>query len=217
MKIDLPPITATTLAVSDFLYANIWWMALIVAIPAVIALRYFTTEKGRFVRDKYIWKLPVIGSLLQKTNIEIFCRVFNALYTGSGENIDVIRMASEACGNKYMEHQIKTVSIPLMVEKGTGLTEAFEASGVFTKTAVSRFHTGAETGSVKASAQQVADYYEKETTYKMKAAIDLIQVGIAVFIMVVLIYITVASAETAVIRPKSPMGSIGEWLTGWFG
>jgi type IV pilus assembly protein PilC len=116
-----------------------------------------------------------------------------------------------------MEHQVKTVAIPMMVEKGAGLTEAFEATDVFTKTAISRFHTGAETGSVKKSAQQIADYYEKETTYKMKAAIDLIQVAIAVFIMIVLIYITVASAETAIIRPKNPaMSEVIGLLRAWF-
>jgi type IV pilus assembly protein PilC len=216
MRIQLPPITSATLAVSDFLFANAWWMFLILLVPVIFSIRFFTTEKGRFVRDKYIWKIPVVGPLLHKTNIEIFCRVFNALYTGSGENIDVIRLAADACGNKYMEHQIKTVAIPLMVEKGAGLTEAFEASDVFTKTAISRFHSGAETGSVKMSAQQIADYYESETTYKMKAAIDLIQVFIAVFIMIVLIYITVASAETAIIRPKSPfMSFIGLGQSVW--
>jgi hypothetical protein len=51
----------------------------------------------------------------------------------------------------------------------------------------------------------------------MKAAIDLIQVAIAVFIMIVLIYITVASAETAIIRPKNPMmGEVVEMLRAWF-
>jgi type IV pilus assembly protein PilC len=217
MKIDLPPLTAGTLAVANWLTANIFWLLLLFTVPLVIGLRFFMTEKGRFIRDKYIWSIPVIGSLLHKTNIEIFCRVFNALYTGSGENIDVIRLAAEACGNKYMEHQVKTVAIPMMVEKGAGLTEAFEATDVFTKTAISRFHTGAETGSVKKSAQQIADYYEKETTYKMKAAIDLIQVAIAVFIMIVLIYITVASAETAIIRPKNPaMSEVIGLLRSWF-
>jgi type IV pilus assembly protein PilC len=205
MNIDLPPITAATLTFSEFLFSNMLWLSLAFIVPLFVALKYFTSEKGRFVRDKYIWKLPVVGSLLHKTNIEIFCRVFYSLYTGSGENIDIIRLASEACGNKYMESQIKKIAIPLMVEKGAGLTEAFEATGVFTPTAISRFNTGAETGSVKQSAQQIADYYEKETTYKMKAAIDMIQVFMAVFIMLVLIYITVASAETAIIRPKNPM------------
>ena len=59
-----------------------------------------------------------------------------------------------------------------MIQKGAGITEAFEATGVFTKTAISRFHSGAETGTVKNTALQLAEYYEKETTYKMKNAID---------------------------------------------
>ena len=216
MNIELPPITAATLSLSEFLAANSWWMFLIILGMGIFAFQFFATEKGRFLRDKYIWKIPVIGPLLHKTNIEIFCRVFNSLYTGSGENIDVIRLSADACGNKYMEHQIKTVAVPLMVEQGAGLAKAFEASGVFTQTAISRFNTGAETGSVKESTQQIADYYEKETSYKMKAAIDLIQVGLAIFIMLVLIYITVASAETAIIRPNNPMmGALGVGLGVW--
>ena len=155
--------------------------------------------------DRFVWKIPVIGSLLHKTSIEIFCRVFYALYSGSGENIDVIRMASEACGNAYMEHQVKTIALPMMIQKGAGITEAFEATGVFTKTAISRFHSGAETGTVKHTAYQLAEYYEKETTYKMKNAIDFIQLWIAMVIMIVLTALTIVSSETATIKPKNPV------------
>ena len=118
-------------------------------VPTVFAVRFFATEKGRLILDQYVWKVPAMGTLLHKTSIEIFCRVFYALYSGAGENIEVIRLAAEACGNKYMEHKIKTVALPLMIQKGAGITEAFEATGVFTKTAISRFHSGAETGTVK--------------------------------------------------------------------
>jgi type IV pilus assembly protein PilC len=162
------------------------------------------TDKGRFILDKYVWSIPVIGPLLHKTSIEIFCRVFYALYSGSGENIDVIRMASEACGNKYMEHRIKTIALPAMIQKGAGITEAFEATGVFTKTAIARFHSGAETGTVKNTAYQLAEYYEKETTYKMRNAIDFIQLWISMIIMIVLTALTIVSSETATIRPKNP-------------
>ena len=203
-NIDLPPMTKATLVMSDFLVDNIWLIILASAVPIIVATRYFTTEKGRFILDRYIWRLPVIGQLLHKMSIEIFCRVFYALYSGAGENIEVIRMAAEACGNKYMEHQIKTVALPLMVQKGTGITEAFEATGVFTKTAISRFHSGSETGTVKHTALQLAEYYEKETTYKMKNAIDYIQLAISMVIMVVLTALTIVSSETATIRPKNP-------------
>ncbi len=203
-KIDLPPMTKTTLQISDFLVSNILWLILGFTIPTVLAVRWLSTEKGRLLRDQYMWNIPVIGQLLHKTSIEIFCRVFYALYSGSGENIEVIRMAAEACGNKYMEARIKAIAIPLMIQKGAGITEAFEATGVFTKTAISRFHSGAETGTVKTTALQLAEYYEKETTYKMKNVIEFIQLWISMIIMIVLTALTIVSSETATIRPKNP-------------
>ena len=75
---------------------------------------------------------------------------------------------------------------------------------MFTKTAISRFHSGAETGTVKNTALQLAEYYEKETSYKMRNAIDIIQLGISMVIMVVLTALTIVSSETATIRPKNP-------------
>ena len=207
--IELPPMTAATMALSDFLVEHIGMIVIGTVIPLVIAAKYFSTEKGRFILDKYIWKVPIIGQLLHKSSIEIFCRVFYALYSGAGENIEVIRMAAEACGNKFMEHQIKTIALPMMTQKGAGITEAFEASGVFTKTALSRFHSGAETGTVKHTALQLAEYYEKETAYKMRNAIDYIQVLISMIIMIVLTALTIVSSETATVRPKNPaMGAV---------
>ncbi len=205
-KIELPPMTKATLKMSDFLVDNMLYISLAFAIPLVAFLRFATTEKGRYFLDQYMWKVPAMGDLLHKTSIEIFCRVFYALYSGSGENIEVIKMAAEACGNKYMEAQIKNIALPLMVEKGMNITEAFEATGVFTKTAISRFHSGAETGTVKNTALQLADYYEKETGYRMRNAIDLIQLVISMIIMVVLTGLTLVSSETATIKPKPPGG-----------
>ncbi|TLY30740.1 MAG: hypothetical protein E6K56_06425 [Ignavibacteria bacterium] len=209
LKIDMRqfPMTYATLQMSGFLQNNIVILLIAVLLPTLLAIRFFTTERGRFVRDKYMWKVPVIGPLMHKTAIEIFCRVFYALYSGAGENIDVIKMASEACGNKYMEHQVKTIAIPMMVEKGAGITEAFEASGVFTKTAISRLHSGAETGTVKHTALQLAEYYEKETTYKMRNAIDFIQLWISLIIMVVLTMLTLVSSETATFHPSTNPGA----------
>jgi type IV pilus assembly protein PilC len=204
-KIELPPMTKATLAFSDFITANIWIILMLLTIPTVILIRFFATDRGRFVIDRYIWSAPVLGPLLHKQSIEIFCRVFYALYSGSGENIEIIRLAAEACGNKFMEMRIKSVALPLMIEKGAGIVEAFEATGVFTKTALARFHSGAETGTVKNTALQLAEYYEKETTYKMRNAIDYIQLMISMVIMVVLTALTIVSSETATIKPKNPV------------
>ncbi len=207
-NIDLPPMTAFTLAMSDFLM-EFWWLVTIVAIAPPIALFIWSqTKTGRLAIDKMMFKIPVIGSLVHKTTIEVFCRVFYTLYTGSAESIEPIRIAAEAANNTYFEQQIKQVAIPLMIKKGMGLTDAFEASGVFTETALSRFHSGEETGTVKSTARQLADYYESETVYRLKNIIEIVQVAIAMFIMIVMIALTLVSAETAVINPRNPSSGV---------
>ncbi len=202
--IELPPMTAFTLQISDFLVANPLLIAIVTFLPPLVFWQFARTEKGRLLVDRYILKVPVIGSLIHKTLIEVFCRVFYTLYHGSAESIEPIRIAAEATGNKYFEERIKTVAIPLMLKKGMGLTDAFEASGVFTETALSRLHSGEESGTIKNTALQLANYYESETVYRLKNLIEIIQVVIAMIIMVIMIALTLVSAETATVRPKTP-------------
>ncbi len=202
--IELPPMTAFTLMFSDFLIENPLLISAVMFIPPIAMALYVKTKKGRLVLDRYMIKMPVIGSLIHKTLIEVFCRVFYTLYHGSAESIEPIRIAAEAAGNTYFESRIKQTAIPLMLKKGIGMTEAFEATGVFTETALSRFHSGEESGTIKNTALMLANYYESETVYRLKNLIEIIQVVIAMVIMVVMIALTLVSAETATVRPKSP-------------
>jgi type IV pilus assembly protein PilC len=203
-KIDLPPMTAFTLKISDFLMGHFFIVAMCFIIPPVALWRFSKTKKGKFFIDKNIMKIHVIGSLIHKTLIEVFCRVFYTLYSGAAESIEPIRIAAEATDNAYFEYQIKNIAIPMMINKGVGITEAFEASGIFTETALSRFHSGEETGTIKNTALQLANYYESETVYRLKNIIEMIQVFIAMIIMIVMIGLTLVSAETATISPKPP-------------
>ncbi len=203
MGITLPPMTATTLEISYWLSDN-WIMLIIAFIAPIVFFVYFaSTTKGKLIIDRVIIKIPVIGDLLHKTSIEIFSRVFYTLYSGSGQNIEVIRVASEACRNSYMEKQIKEVAIKKMLKDGAGLIESIEETGVFTQTAISRFRLGAESGALRENAKQLAEYYEIQTTYKMQSVIDTINLFINLFIMVALIGITVVSSESAVIKPDA--------------
>jgi type IV pilus assembly protein PilC len=202
--IDLPPMTAFTLDISDFLVTNPILISAVLFLPIIAFVAYIRTKKGRLTFDQYVMKMPIMGSLIHKTLIEVFCRVFYTLYHGSAESIEPIKIAAEAAGNTYFENRIKQVAIPLMLKKGVGMTEAFEASGVFTETALSRFHSGEESGTIKNTALQLANYYESETVYRLKNLIEIIQVVIAMVIMVIMIALTLVSAETATVRPKTP-------------
>jgi type IV pilus assembly protein PilC len=201
--LELPPLTTFSLAMSAFLDKYMGVMFVLFLAIGIGLFAYFRTPKGQFLVAKYMIRIPVIGGLLHKLNIEVFARVFAILYSGSGENLEVIKVASEACGNKYMEHQVKTVTIPMMMGQGADLVRAMEAANVFTPMTLSRFKTGAETGAVRKSAEQIANYYERETTLKLKVAVETIQTFVGLFIGLMVAFLTVLSAETAMIRPSS--------------
>jgi len=202
--IDLPPMTAATLQLSNFLQANALYIFGAIGAVILVVARLALSPRGRLFFSRYLIKFPVIGPLIHKTSVEIWFRVFYSLYSGSGENVEAIRIAAEACRSPWMEKQIKEVAIPRMLKEGQGIVEALEETGVFTKNALSRLRSGAETGTIRETSIQVANYYEKETTYKLRNIIDLIQVVIALLIMIVMTGLTVISSETAVIRPKAP-------------
>ncbi len=202
-KMPLPPLTKATLQLSDWL-SNWWWiLLLLVAVPSIALWRWWATPKGKVWRDKHIIKLPVMGHLIHKSSIEIYFRVFGTIYSGAGDNIETIRTASEACRNAYMEKQIKSITIPLMLKEGEGFVQAMEASGVFTKTAITRLKTGSETGNILQAAQQIASYYESETTYKMQALIEYISSFVGIFIAIAITMLTVVSAEIATVSPPT--------------
>lgn len=202
-NMPLPPLTKGTLELSAWL-GKTWWIGLIlVAIPVIVIWRWWSTTSGRIWRDKHLVKLPVLGNLFHKMSIEIYFRVFSVIYAGAGDNIETIRTAAEACRNAWMEDSIKKVTIPLMLKEGEAFVPAMEAAGIFTKTSLTRLRTGQETGNILQSAQQIATYYEAETSYKIHNLIEYIQTFIGFFIGIAISVLTIVSAEIATISPPT--------------
>lgn len=203
-RVKVPPMTAATLKMSDFFGANWWWIFLLLAIPIVCVILWWKTPDGRVWRDRFLIKLPVIGNVLHKTSIEIFFRVFSAIYSGAENNIETLVSSAEACKNAYIEKGIKEITIPCMLKDGMSLIPALEVADVFNETTLSRMRAGAEVGNVLQSARQIALFYERETTYKMENIIQMIQGFIGFFIALVIVALTLVSAEIAFVSPPAP-------------
>lgn len=202
-NIEIPPITKACIGISSFLQHNFLWLMLAVAIPAVLLFRYAQTPKGKVLFHRMIISLPVIGSLLHKSSIEIFARVFHALYSGSGENINVIKTAASACRNAYIEQKINDEVIPSMLREGRSFTECLEKTGVFPANAIHRFRSGEESGTLRKSALQLADYYEKETTHRMTRVVDFVNLGISLIVTILILVLTLISSEIGLVSPSS--------------
>lgn len=201
-KAKLPYMTKLTLSISEMLQDN-FVIILVVSVTMLVGFyQFIKSTKGRELYDKYIIGVPYFGTVLHNTSIELFCRTLSIMYSSSGENIDAINISAEACRNKYIEKKIKTVAVPQMLQFGVELPQALEATRVFPELAVSRFRAGAETGGVKSSAMQLADFYEMENKYALKNLIDVIQLIVSFIIMIAMVFLTLISSETANVSVK---------------
>ena len=152
-----------------------------------------------------IIKIPYVGNILRNTSTEIFCRVLGILYTSSSENVEAIQIAAEASGNVYLTHRIRTVTVPNMLKYGTELSKALNSADFFPDVFISRFSTASETGAVKDTAMQVADYYQLENQFSMKNLMSFIEIMITVVIMAALVFLTILSTETASLNIQPTM------------
>lgn len=196
----MPPLTKATLQFSAFVQTNIGWIVGISVSMIGGLYGYLLSPGGKMWFHRFIIRVPYVGRILRNTSVEIFCRVLGIVYTSSGENIDAIRLAGEASGNRFLDKQIKTVAVPLMLKYGTELAHALEQTTFFPDMVLSRFRTAGETGDVKSTSSQLADYYQMENQYAMKNLVSFIEVAISMIIMVALIFLTYLSSETATIR-----------------
>lgn len=196
---EIPTMTRITLEISEVIKDNILLIFLVTFAFLGAFYAYILSSNGRVVFDRFIVTVPYLGRILRNTSTEMFCRVLGIMYT-SGENIDAIQHAAEASRNRFLEKQIKNVSVPTMLKYGTEFAKAMEMTTFFPDMVISRFRTASETGSVKQTAVQVADYYEMENRYAMKNLINVIEVGVSMIIMGSMVFLTLLSSETATIK-----------------
>ena len=207
---EMPPLTAFSMEVSEILRDNIILILVLTAATIGGFYAYVMSTPGRSWFDKWVVRIPYIGRILRNTSSELFCRVLGILYT-SGENIDAITHAAESSRNRYLERQIKTIAIPTMLKYGTEFWKALEMTRFFPELVISRFRTAAETGSVKATSVQIADYYEMENRYAMKSLVNVIEVFVSMVITLSMVFLTLLSSETASVKiePKKQQQQTG--------
>lgn len=204
-KIEIPPMTKATIEFSHFLENNYLILLFLIGVPILLFMRWALTDRGKYLIDRTLIRLPMIGPILHKTSIEIFCRVFYALYSTSGENIQAIRVAAESCRNRFIEKQITGLVLPRMLKEGKSFVECMARTNCFTLNAVRRLRTGEESGTLRESALHLANYYERETSHKMKRFVDTVNIVLSVVVTLLIVALTLISSEIGFVSPPSPL------------
>jgi len=185
-KVELPWATQVLLGMSEF-FVQFWPLMLVAMVGAVIGVRFYVaTPAGRQLWDGLKLKVPIVGSILERSMLARFARSFSVMLKAGVPLTQALSLVAEAVDNAWMEKRV--IDMRRGIEKGDNLSRVARQSGLFTPLIMQMIMVGEETGRIDVLLQEVAEYYERETDYDLKTLTARIEpVMIAIVAVMVLI------------------------------
>jgi type IV pilus assembly protein PilC len=169
-----------------------WWWAIVAGIVfiALCIVGALQTERGKRAKDKILLKVPVLGSTIQYSLVERFCRVLASM-VGAGVNLpEALRVSTESLKNRVFMEGLSQVNEAM--HEGQGLATPLARTRLFPPTATQMLRVGEETGSLDAQLETTAQYYEVELDYKIKKLTALFEPVVIVFMGLIVGFVAVA-------------------------
>ncbi|PIC98789.1 type II secretion system F family protein [Sporosarcina sp. P29] len=170
---QLPWLTRAVMAASGWI-ENYWY--LLILIVSAIAVGYIlvrNNSKGKYILDTILLKLPIFGSIAQKSSLAMMTRTLSSMFSSSVPILQALTMTERVVGNEVISKVIGESRVSM--ERGGSLTEPMLNHWAFPPLIPHMIAIGEETGSLDSMLGKVADFYEKEVeaaTDRLKALIE---------------------------------------------
>ena len=197
MSVDLPLPTKIVIGLSNFV-GRFWWIMLAVLVALFVGIKYVRKDpKGRYLFDKFLLNLPVLGGVLRKIAVARFTRTLGTLITSGVPILEGLSITARTSGNAVLEDAL--MKVRKAVEEGRTIVDPLKESGVFPNMVTQMIGVGEATGAMDAMLQKIADFYEDEVDAATKDMLTLLEpimigfLGVAVGGIVVSLYLPLFS------------------------
>ena len=175
-KLPLP--TRILLACTDFL-GSYWWLLLGgIVVLAAAGYGIVSTRSGRYLKDRLLLRIPVLGTTLQFVLVERFARILSSMVSAGVNLPDALRVATGSMRNLVFVRALSAVSEAML--HGEGLAGPLAATRIFPATATRMIRVGEETGTLDDQLTTTAKYYEGELDYKIKKLTSLFEPAVII-------------------------------------
>jgi type IV pilus assembly protein PilC len=158
---DLPSFTRMVIDLSDFVRTDGWLVAVVIG-GSIGGYLYMhkRSRKLREMQDRVILKLPIIGSIIEKSCIARFARTLSTMFAAGVPLVEGLGSVAGACGN--IVYEIGVNEIKEEVATGARLQQCMENTGLFPNMVIQMIAVGEESGSLDEMSAKVADFYEED-------------------------------------------------------
>ncbi|GLX77868.1 MSHA biogenesis protein MshG [Thalassotalea insulae] len=162
---DLPWATKALIASSNF-FLDYWPQMLVALVIGFFGTRaYLKTPAGLYKWDRFKTKLPIVGSIIERSILARFSHSFSIILKAGLPMTSGLTLVSDAVDNTFMSKKI--IAMRTSIESGESLLRSAATSTLFTPLVLQMIAVGEETGRVDELLQEVGDYYEREVDYEL--------------------------------------------------
>jgi type IV pilus assembly protein PilC len=184
LGVDLPLPTRIVIGLSNFVGSIFGLMIVVAFVGAGFAIKvWYGTEKGRFMIDGILLKLPLVGILLRKIAVARFTRTLGTLISSGVPILEGLDITARTAGNAVIEKALNQVRTAL--EQGKNLADPLKETNVFPGMVTQMIGVGEQTGAMDAMLQKIADFYEEEVDAAVKDLLAALEPAMIVFLGVV--------------------------------
>jgi type II secretory pathway component PulF len=199
---DLPVTTKMLLGATDFITNN-GLLILGVLVGIIIGYRaWVATDAGAIVRDRAIFRMPLLGPVIRKATVSRFSRVLGTLVFGGVPILEAIRIAGLSSGNRVFRASSELVEQE--VREGKPIAEAMRDAGDFPPVLTHMVAIGEETGDLPKMLGRVSESLDFEVDNGMRRLTALVEpiivlvMGTFVGFVVLSVLLPIFAAQSAV-------------------
>ncbi|MFB3903864.1 MAG: type II secretion system F family protein [Acidobacteriota bacterium] len=160
MNITLPLPTRIVIGLSNFMSEFVLPIVALTVLTVLGVRYYYKIDSGRFVIDRLLLQIPVIGLVLKKTAIARFSRTLATLLVSGVSILEALDIVAGTAGNVIVQQGL--LRVRKEVEEGKTLVEPLKKVGIFPPMVTQMVGVGEQTGELDQMLEKLADYYEEE-------------------------------------------------------
>ncbi|MBP7125042.1 type II secretion system F family protein [Myxococcota bacterium] len=170
---ELPALTQFVVNLSNKFLHNVPWFALVATALIVGFVLFKRSRTGAYLLDLLLLKIPVIGTLVQKSSIARFTRTLGTLVSSGVPILDGLDVVAKSAGNRVIEKGIQYTRSK--VAEGKNIAGPLDEARIFPKMVVQMIAVGESTGAMDVMLTKIADFYDDEVDASVEALTSMIE------------------------------------------
>lgn len=203
---DLPVVTQILINASNF-SVNYWPVIILAVFGMLFGLGIWKkTRNGHYMWDLMLLKLPIFGSLIEKSVLSRFARGISSLLSSGVPIIKSIEIVANAVGSEVYRRKLYLTAQDM--KGGIPMAENMADSKLFPAMLVNMIEVGEQTAQLENVMLKVAQFYDEEVDNVVKALAKVMEP-----LILVIIGTTVGGLVAAIMLPIIQLTNVSGGLS----